>query len=34
MTIKSVLESIDVFLAEHFIGDKYQRRNEKIDGIC
>lgn len=31
MTIESVFESMDVFLSEHFIGDKYQRRNEQID---
>ena len=31
MTIESVLQSLDIFLSEPFIGDKYEKRNEKID---
>lgn len=34
MNIIDVLESIDIFLAEIFNGDKYQRRNDKIDIVC
>ena len=33
MSIESILTSINIFLSEPFIGDKYQRRNEKIDAI-
>ena len=33
MTTESILQSIDAFLSEPFIGDKYQKRNEKID-LC
>lgn len=34
MKIEDVLQSIDIFLKEPFIGDKYQRRNDKIDCAC
>lgn len=34
MNIVEVLSSLDVFLSEPFIGDKYQRRNDKIDNFC
>lgn len=34
MKIEDVLQSIDIFLKEPFIGDKYQRRNDKIDCMC
>lgn len=34
MVIEEVLKSLDIFLTESFIGDKYQRRNEKIDCAC
>lgn len=34
MDIIQILESIDIFLTEFFIGNKYQRRNDKIDCKC
>ncbi len=34
MNIDDVLQSLDVFFSEPFIGGKYQRRNEKMDGLC
>jgi ribose 5-phosphate isomerase B len=34
MKIEDVLQSLDVFFTEPFIGGKYQRRNEKVDAQC
>ena len=34
MQLDEVITSLDVFLSESFIGDKYQRRNDKIDCTC
>lgn len=31
MNIEDVYRSLDIFLSEPFLGDKYKRRNEKID---
>jgi ribose 5-phosphate isomerase B len=34
MTLEDVKMSLDIFFSESFIGDKYQRRNDKIDCAC
>jgi len=34
MKREDILSSIDIFLSEPFLGDKYQRRNDKIETIC
>ncbi len=34
MSAESVLASLDMFLSTPFLGDKYQRRNDKIEGLC
>jgi RpiB/LacA/LacB family sugar-phosphate isomerase len=34
MTLEDIKMSLDVFFSESFIGDKYQRRNDKIDCVC
>lgn len=34
MQLDDVLYSLEVFLSTPFIGDKYQRRNDKIEGLC
>lgn len=34
MKLENVIESIDIFFSEPFLGDKYQRRNDKIDCAC
>lgn len=34
MKIDDVLESLDIFLAESFMGGKYQSRNDKLNTLC
>ncbi len=34
MTIESVIASLDIFFTEPFLGEKYQRRNTKLDSLC
>ena len=34
MDIEDVIASLDIFFSESFIGDKYQKRNDKIDCAC
>lgn len=34
MTIEDVILSLDIFFSEPFLGNKYQRRNDKIDCAC
>ncbi|MBP7822759.1 ribose 5-phosphate isomerase B [Candidatus Gracilibacteria bacterium] len=34
MQSETVISSLESFLAENFIGGKYQRRNEKLDCSC
>lgn len=34
MTVEDVILSLDTFFSEPFLGDKYQRRNDKIDCEC
>jgi ribose 5-phosphate isomerase B len=33
MDIADVLSSLDIFLSEHFLGEKYERRNKKLDTL-
>lgn len=34
MKQEDVFQSLDVFLSEPFLGEKYQRRNDKLDLFC
>lgn len=34
MKIEDVLQSLDIFLSEPFLGGKYEKRNEEIDCLC
>lgn len=34
MKLDDVIQSLNIFLSEPFLGDKYQRRNDKIDLLC
>lgn len=34
MKQEDVFQSLDIFLSESFLGDKYERRNDKLDLFC
>lgn len=34
MKLEDIIASLDIFFSEPFLGDKYQKRNEKIDCAC
>lgn len=34
MSLDEVLNSLEIFLSEKFLGDKYQKRNDQIDCFC
>lgn len=34
MQLNEVISALDIFLTEVFLGQKYQRRNDKLDCLC
>lgn len=34
MPLDEVLQSLEIFLSEAFLGDKYQKRNDQLDCLC